>query len=127
MQSSTIVYGSPEIKAEVEAIQAAMSALRAKYATQDAYYAEMDRLHGLLRKYSHRWCRKEHKDVLSAGAFVYVSNMVLAARKVLHSKNAMPEVAAELAKPITNVVSAFHVPTRGWEIGNGIKPVTEFN
>ena len=54
--SSTVTYGSEAIKAQVEAIEAANKALWAKYATKAAYFAEMDRLHGLLRKYAHRWC-----------------------------------------------------------------------
>ena len=54
--SSTVTYGSAAIKAEVEAIEAASAALRAKFSSQPKYFAEMDRVHDLLRKYRHRWC-----------------------------------------------------------------------
>jgi hypothetical protein len=54
--NSTVTYGSEAIRAEMEAIEAAIAALRAKFSSQPAYFAEMDRLVGLLRKYRHRWC-----------------------------------------------------------------------
>lgn len=54
--SSTVTYGSEAIKAEIEAFVATSAALRDKFSGPLNYFAEMDRLHDLLRKYRHRWC-----------------------------------------------------------------------
>lgn len=68
----------------------------------------------------HRMHREHYWNIMSAGAFPLVAAEVLKARKVLHAKGLLSEVAAELATPFCGVSGVFHIPTREWELANGI-------
>ena len=74
----------------------------------------------------HRHYRMEYSNMFIIGAFIDVSTEALKARKVLLKKGLWPEVAAELAMPITRIANCYHIPTREWEQANGIASVTEF-
>lgn len=50
------IWGSEKIRLEHEAFLAEQAALLDEFREPAKYAREMDRLHALLRRYSHRWC-----------------------------------------------------------------------
>jgi hypothetical protein len=68
----------------------------------------------------HRGYRKNFGQSFQFQWFTYVAEQALKARKVLHAKGQLPEVAAELATPFIDAPGFWHVPTREWEQSVGI-------